>query len=251
MGVDELMTEAVNNRFEQCTTTAKIENTIKVPMTQTSTLTKPQPVAAAEVSNIDLKSVDTLQALRTAVENFKDLSICKTAMNTVFADGNPDAEIMFMGEAPGADEDRQGVPFCGASGQLLAQMLACIGLKREENFYITNSIFWRPPGNRKPTPQELAACAPFVEKHIALFKPKLIILVGATAVTALFGKSKPGISKVRGTFFDYQNALCDDPIKTTAIFHPSYLLRSPGQKRLIWQDLLTIKHFIKEQNLTL
>jgi len=122
----------------------------------------------------------TLAELKHAVENFEGLSIKKTAANTVFADGNPKADIMAIGEAPGANEDEEGIPFCGMSGKLLDQVLASIELSRAKNLYITNSIFWRPPGNRKPTAEENAVCLPFVEKHIAIIKPKLILLVGST-----------------------------------------------------------------------
>ncbi len=193
---------------------------------------------------------NNLAELRKAVVEFNDLSIAKTATNPVFADGNPQSEVMLIGEAPGAEEDAQGIPFCGASGKLLDQMLACIGLSRDKNFYITNTIFWRPPGNRRPTPEELAVCLPLVEKHIDLVKPKLIVLVGGTAIASLID-SKLGITKVRGNFFDYNNQYLDEPVKTTAIFHPSYLLRSPGQKRIAWQDLLLIKEFISNNKIKL
>lgn len=196
-------------------------------------------------------SANDLGWLREQVINFKDLSIAKTATNPVFADGVPTSKIMLIGEAPGAEEDAKAIPFCGPSGMLLEQMLGHIGLFRNKNFYITNSIFWRPPGNRRPTPEEIAICLPLVEKHIALIKPKLIILVGATAISALLDQKKhniagQGISKLRGSFFSYENQYLSEPITTTAIFHPSYLLRSPGQKRLAWQDMLKIQDHINE-----
>lgn len=189
----------------------------------------------------------TLEELKAAVESFHGLSIRKMAQNTVFADGNPESSVMLIGEAPGADEDRNGIPFCGASGQLLDQMLSCVGLLRPKNFYITNTIFWRPPGNRKPTPEEIALCKPFVEKHIALLNPKLIILIGGTAISSVLDINT-GITKIRGKFFDYTNDALSSPIKTTALFHPSYLLRSPGQKKVTWKDLLTIDAFLTEYN---
>jgi DNA polymerase len=189
-----------------------------------------------------------LAELRDAVSQFHGLSIRKMAQNTVFADGCETAQIMVIGEAPGADEDRMGIPFCGASGQLLDQMLSCIGLFRAKNFYITNTIFWRPPGNRKPTPQELALCKPFVEKHIALIQPKLIILVGATAVTSVL-ESQKHISSVRGTYSEYTNTYMNSTIQTTALFHPSYLLRSPGQKKTAWQDLLSIDAYLTKHGI--
>jgi DNA polymerase len=182
------------------------------------------------------------------VESFDGISITQTATNTVFADGQADAQIMLIGEAPGAEEDAQAIPFCGASGQMLDSMLAYIGLSRKKNIYITNTLFWRPPGNRRPTAEELAICLPFVEKHIALIKPKIIILVGSTAVAALID-SKKAITQLRGHYFDYQNEYIDSPIKTTAIFHPSYLLRSPGQKQHAWQDCLKIHQYLKDNNI--
>ena len=182
----------------------------------------------------------TLAELRQALEDFDGLSIKKTANNTVFADGNPKADVMAIGEAPGANEDEEGIPFCGMSGKLLDQILASIQLSRAENLYITNSVFWRPPGNRKPTAEENAACLPFVEKHIALIKPKLLLLVGSTAAAALL-ESTETISRLRSKFYQYKNIYLDEPIPVAVIFHPSYLLRKPLQKKTVWFDLLKIK----------
>ncbi len=206
------------------------------------------PIGAAGNTRGSADKCNSLADLEKAVRDFKGISITKTATNTVFADGNAKSEIMMIGEAPGAEEDAQGIPFCGASGKMLDQIFSFIGLAREKNFYITNTLFWRPPGNRRPTPEELAICKPFVEKHIALIKPKLIILVGGTAVASLLG-TEHSITKIRGKFFDYTNPYLDGNIKVTAVFHPSYLLRSPGQKRFAWYDALTIKHYIKDNGL--
>lgn len=179
-----------------------------------------------------------LASLRAAVEAFDGCALKQTARNTVFADGVADSDIMLIGEAPGAEEDRQGIPFCGASGQLLDKMLASIGLSRQENCYITNALFWRPPGNRTPEADEIAICRPFLERHIALFQPKLIIMVGGTAAKALLNETR-GITKLRGEELNYG----DIPVR--CLFHPSYLLRQPLQKRLAWHDLLTIQNIIK------
>lgn len=181
--------------------------------------------------------------LQKIVNSFDQLSITKTAKNTVFSDGTDKADIMLIGEAPGAEEDEQGIPFCGPSGKLLDQMLGFIGLTRLDNFYITNTIFWRPPGNRKPTPEEVAVCRPFVEKHIELISPKLIILIGSTAVSSVL-QNNEAITKIRGKFFAYQNRYLTESIPAIPIFHPSYLLRSPGQKRFAWQDCCIIREFI-------
>ncbi len=221
------------------TSTPNTQNTIALHSSPSQGLLEAKKLAEGATS---------LEELKEAVENFHGLSIRRTAQNTVFSDGNPDANIMLIGEAPGADEDRYGIPFCGASGQLLDQMLGCIGLLRPKNFYITNTIFWRPPGNRKPTPEEIALCKPFVEKHIALFAPKLIILVGGTAVSSVLDVST-GITKIRGKFYDYSNEFLKSPIKTTALFLPSYLLRSPGQKRIAWKDLLQIDAYLSQQKI--
>ncbi len=187
-----------------------------------------------------------LEQLRDAVHNFTGCSLKKTATNTVFADGNARAKIMLIGEAPGANEDITGVPFCGDSGKLLDAIFSCIGYNRE-NLYITNSIFWRPPGNRRPTSDEIAICLPFVEKHIALIKPELIIMVGATAVASVMDLHEP-MSKIRRKIFNYQNRYLSSAIKCCAIFHPSYLLRQPSQKKAMWEDLLWIEEFLKLSN---
>ena len=184
---------------------------------------------------------NTLEELRLAVESFEGLSIKKTANNTVFSDGNPKAEVMAIGEAPGANEDEEGIPFCGVSGKLLDQVLLSVNLSRKENLYITNSLFWRPPGNRKPTEEENAVCLPFVEKHIAIIKPKLILLVGSTSASALL-KSNETISRLRNKLYQYKNDYMEESIPAAVIFHPSYLLRQPLQKKTVWFDLLKIKN---------
>ncbi|MBS0236182.1 MAG: uracil-DNA glycosylase [Proteobacteria bacterium] len=182
----------------------------------------------------------SLEELRKAVMAFDGCEIKKMAVNTVFADGNPKAEVMLVGEAPGANEDQQGIPFCGQSGKLLDNILASIGLSRQ-NAYITNTIFWRPPGNRRPTPEELRICRPFVEKHIALVGPKLIILVGSTAVEALL-ENTMSMHEMRGQYYTYHNRYLKQPIQTAVIFHPSYLLRQQSKKKEMWLDVQKIKY---------
>lgn len=185
-----------------------------------------------------------LEALRRAVTAFEGCALKLTATNTVFSDGNPESPLMFIGEAPGADEDRIGRPFVGVSGQLLDRMLATIGIDRT-SAYITNVLFWRPPGNRKPTPAEIESCRPFVERHIALVRPKLLVLVGGTASSALVPGSA-GIMRLRGRWFPLTVAGLDQPVQTIAMYHPSFLLRSPDRKRDSWADLLSIKSKLKE-----
>lgn len=182
-----------------------------------------------------------LPALEAAVRSFTGCALKKTATNTVFAQGVAESRVMFIGEAPGAEEDRQGVPFCGPSGQLLDLMLSFIGLNRAENFYITNTLFWRPPGNRQPTTEELEICKPFVEKHIALVKPKVLVLVGGTATKSVLNDTR-GITRIRGQLFAYTNDyLNGESIPVHVIYHPSYLLRQPLAKKQCWGDLLALK----------
>lgn len=190
-------------------------------------------------------SAQTLEQLEAAVRSFEGCALKKMAKNTVFCDGNPQADIMLIGEAPGAEEDAQGIPFCGTSGKLLDAMLASIGLSRQQNVYITNTLFWRPPGNRTPSPDELAICLPFVERHIALFAPKLIILAGGTATKVLLD-AKTGITRLRGKPYHYKNQYFYNEVPLRALFHPSYLLRQPAQKSLAWSDLQEIAHIISQ-----
>jgi uracil-DNA glycosylase family 4 len=197
-------------------------------------------LSLAQKARMIADKCQTLEDLRVALENFEGLSIIKTATNLVFADGNPKADVMAIGEAPGANEDEEGIPFCGASGKLLDQILASIDLARSNNLYITNSVFWRPPGNRKPTDEENAVCLPFVEKHIALIKPKLILLVGSTSASALLNSAET-ISRLRAKFYQYNNQYLSEALPAAVIFHPSYLLRQPLQKKTVWFDLLKIR----------
>ncbi len=186
-----------------------------------------------------------LAQLRAAVEGFNGCNLKKMANKTVFADGNPETGVMLIGEAPGADEDIQGIPFCGMSGQLLDKVLKSIGLDRKTGFYITNTLFWRPPGNRKPTPEELAMCEPFLEKHVALVNPKVLLLVGATAVTGIL-KNNESMGKLRNKFFTYKNRYMQHEIPVMVTYHPSFLMRSPINKRLAWDDMQMLKNFLEK-----
>jgi DNA polymerase len=199
---------------------------------------------------------NTLAELKDAIAAFDGLAIKKTATNMVFSDGNPQAPVMLVGEAPGADEDRQGRPFVGVSGQLLDRIFKAIGLARTEEdpakaVYISNVLNWRPPGNRTPSPAEIDMSLPFIERHIALVKPKVLILCGGVAAKGLLGSGE-SISKLRGKFHDYRpltpgvspNA---DSIPAVATYHPAYLLRTPSQKKLVWADMLMLRAHL-EQN---
>jgi uracil-DNA glycosylase len=182
----------------------------------------------------------SLAELERVVRAFEGCALKRTATNTVFADGVPGAPLMIIGEAPGGDEDRIGRPFVGRSGQLLDRMLAAIGLSRQTNAYITNILFWRPPGNRKPTGEEIAQCLPFVWRHIALGRPRLVMLSGGTATSALLERTE-GITKLRGRWFELGVAGLDRPVPALATYHPSFLLRSPARKGEAWRDFLALE----------
>lgn len=186
----------------------------------------------------------TLEELYTAIRAFNGCALKKTAQNTVIFEGVAASRLMFIGEAPGADEDKNGVPFCGVSGQLLDKALSFAGLKRSENFYISNTLFWRPPGNRQPTPEELEICRPFVEKHIALVNPHTLVLVGGTATKALLNNNI-GITRLRGQVFSYKNDYMQAPVPVHVMYHPSYLLRQPSAKKQAWADILQLKQALK------
>ena len=252
MGVDEAVSDTSEAKAgwapnaPVAPTEAPGDNTIPFPTAQTKPAAKPlqgQAEAIAEARAL-AQSATSLAELREAIMGFHGCSLRKTAMNTVFADGNPEARIMFVGEAPGAEEDKKGIPFCGPSGQLLDKMLSAIGLTREgptdSSFYISNTLFWRPPGNRQPTPEEIEICRPFVEKHIALVNPKLLVAVGGTATKALLGETR-GITRIRGQILSYKTDLITAAIPTHILYHPSFLLRQPAAKRQSWGDLLQIK----------
>jgi uracil-DNA glycosylase len=198
--------------------------------------------AAASAREIAAACHD-LAALEVAVAGFDGCALRETALTLCFADGGPDAEVMLIGEAPGAEEDRLGKPFVGQSGKLLDQMLAAIGLQRQ-SVYITNVIYWRPPGNRSPTQAEIAACQPFLERQIELLKPRVIVFLGGISARGLLGV-KEGVTKLRGRRFIY-TAADGTRIPAMVTFHPAFLLRQPAQKRLAWRDLLTLRHQLDE-----
>ena len=187
---------------------------------------------------------DSIEALAALVAAFDDCPLKRTATNTVFLDGNPAAPVMIVGEAPGAEEDRIGRPFVGRAGQLLDRMLAAIGLDRT-GVQVTNVIYWRPPGNRKPTSAEIAACLPFVFRHIALSRPKVLVLAGGTAAGALLPVGD-GITRLRGRWFELAVPGLDALVPTLPMFHPAFLLRTPERKRETWRDLLALKAKLDE-----
>ena len=182
------------------------------------------------------RTAPTLDALRALLENFDGCALKHTATRLVFADGNPQARVVFVGEAPGREEDIEGLPFVGRSGKLLDRMISAIGLDRSKA-YIANVIPWRPPGNRTPTPQETQICLPFIRRQIELVNPDVLVTLGNPSTQTLLA-TREGIMKTRGKWFDYDTGT--RTIRAIATFHPAYLLRSPSYKRMTWQDLLAI-----------
>jgi len=182
-------------------------------------------------------AANSLAELKAAIEKFEGCALKKSASNTVFGTGNVEARLVLVGEAPGAEEDRQGLPFVGPSGKLLDAMLRSIGLAREE-VYITNILPWRPPGNRQPTTAEVAVCEPFVRRHLELIAPKVVVCLGGSSAKTLMEEDR-GITRLRGTWKEITFA-GGNKADLTAMFHPAYLLRTPEQKRLAWRDLRAI-----------
>ena len=183
------------------------------------------------------KNAKTLEELRGILDKFDGCALKATATQLVFADGNPQAKVMLVGEAPGRDEDLEGLPFVGRSGKLLDRMLAAIGLDRS-SVYIANIVPWRPPGNRTPTPQESQICLPFILRQIELADPEVLVCLGGPSAQTLLG-IKEGITKTRGRWFNFDTGKRE--IRAMPTFHPAFLLRSPLQKRFAWRDFLAIK----------
>ncbi|MDF2998730.1 MAG: phage polymerase-related protein [Xanthobacteraceae bacterium] len=201
----------------------------------------PPDVATVEARDAAL-SAPTLEALRAIVEGFDGCPLKHTATRLVFSDGNPLARLMFVGEAPGRDEDIEGKPFVGRSGKLLDRMMAAIGLDRT-GAYIANVVPWRPPGNRTPTPQETAICLPFIRRQIELANPDILVCLGGPSAQTLLG-IKDGITKARGRWVEYETGTRTIPALAT--FHPAYLLRTPLGKRMAWRDFLAISKALGE-----
>ena len=250
MGADEAISDAPVNRFE----VSAAKPTRRKPAVETrAEPAAPRPGSAPAQANINLQSGVTdaeaiaqacgsLAELEEAVRAFEGCGLKKTAMNTVFADGNPQAPVMIIGEAPGADEDRQGKPFVGVSGQLMDRMMAAAGLTRDENLYITNILPWRPPGNRKPNPQEIALCLPFIRRHIELKAPKVVAFAGGTSAAALL-ETTQGITRLRGRWAELRVA--DATFPAMPMLHPAFLLRQPAMKGQAWRDILEMRARLK------
>ncbi|MDE0242464.1 MAG: uracil-DNA glycosylase [bacterium] len=206
----------------------------------------PTPTAATPEDARSLAAgASSLAELIAVINAFDGCPLKRTATTTCVADGNARASIMIIGEAPGAEEDRQGKPFVGPAGKLLDRMLAAIGLDRTR-VYITNTLYWRPPGNRTPTPAEIAVCLPFLERQVELLAPRLLVYAGGTAVRAMFDTAPgEGITRLRGRWLRLERE-GREPVPAIAMFHPAYLLRQPLKKRESWRDLLAIRERMDE-----
>lgn len=198
--------------------------------------------ALAQAKQLASAATD-MPSWRESLDQFDGCPLKRTANKTVAGDGNPASRILFLGEAPGSDEDREGIPFCGASGQLLDKMLAAIDLMSREDYFISNTIYWRPPGNRNPTPDEIAICRPFVDKLIEIMQPEVVVLIGGVAAKSMLD-TEQGITKLRGKPQSLRTAQ-GKTIPAFALYHPSYLLRQPLKKREAWADLQALQCHMK------
>jgi DNA polymerase len=242
-GVDVALSEAPINHFEDRHAESPVEAPLIPPRSVPSS--QPAPVSpsllvpddAVSAAREMAKSASTLGELQAALAVFEGCALRFTAKQLVFADGNPNARVMLVGEAPGAEEDREGLPFVGRAGKLLDRMLISVGLDRSK-VYIANIVPWRPPGNRTPTPQESAICYPFIRRQIELANPDFLVCLGRPSMQTLLGV-KDGIRGVRGRWFDFDTGT--RTIRALVTFHPAYLLRSPLEKRHSWRDMLALK----------
>jgi DNA polymerase len=248
-GVDCALTEAPVNRLSdpdlipapgETAQPKPVRTAVAIPAARGEAA--PAPEAAILSAREAARTAPTLEALRALLETFDGCALKSTATRLVFSDGNPQARIMFVGEAPGREEDLEGLPFVGRSGKLLDRMIAAIGLDRS-TAYIANVIPWRPPGNRTPTPQETQICLPFTQRQIELVNPDVLVTLGNPSTQTLL-ETREGIMKTRGRWFDYNTGT--RVIRAIATFHPAYLLRSPSYKRMAWQDLRAIAKALEQ-----
>jgi DNA polymerase len=250
-GADLALDEQPVDRFQEV---AAAETTPPAPVRPAPPAFVPRPQAAiaaaapaapdeaALAARAMASKAGSLDELHEILKTFNGCALKKTAKNLVFADGNPAAKVMFVGEAPGADEDREGLPFVGRSGKLLDRMMQAIGLDRT-SAYIANIVPWRPPGNRTPTPQETSICLPFIKRQIELANPDILVCLGKPSMQTLLSVNE-GIKAGRGRWRQYDTGT--RVIKAIATFHPAYLLRTPGEKRFVWRDMLSLKKALAE-----
>lgn len=257
-GADEALGEDPVNRFAKVAPKQAAALEPRAPAATIFAPRKPAVTPTAVLSPVTSDSdhigramelaaaANSLAELKAALESFDGCPLKINATTTVFADGTPSHRILFIGEAPGRDEDRVGKPFVGRAGQLLDKMLASIGLDRSKNAYITNVMNWRPPDNRDPSPEEAAMCLPFLRRHIELVQPEIMIMLGAVSVKHVLGKTD-GIMRLRGKWLEYHVNGKMVPVMPT--LHPAYLLRQPAHKKLAWRDLQAIEEKIKSLGL--
>ena len=256
-GVNDALDNAPHDRFAESVTAAERSRSKAPSAARERSPSAPEmgslvrqsaggePPEAEVAARALAEAATNLETLRSLMADFDGCGLKRTATQLVFADGVPGSRVMFVGEAPGGDEDRIGRPFVGRAGQLLDRMLGAIGLDRR-SVYIANVVPWRPPGNRTPTLQETEACLPFVRRQIDLADPEVLVCLGGSAVQTLLG-FPGGITRVRGSWFDYRRE-SRRPIKALAMFHPAYLLRQPAHKRLAWADMRGLASALKAAN---
>ncbi|MGB6560057.1 MAG: uracil-DNA glycosylase [Pseudolabrys sp.] len=250
-GVDALLGESPVDRFASTEPAEPAARSVQ-PVTPAADLNSvaraapaapPAPDEAVMQARSVAKNAKTLDELRAILDRFEGRALKSTASQLVFADGNPEARLMLVGEAPGREEDIEGLPFVGRSGKLLDRMLAAIGLDRT-SVYIANIVPWRPPGNRTPTPQESQICLPFILRQIELADPDILVCLGGPSAQTLLG-IREGITKTRGRWFAFETGKRE--IRAMPTFHPAFLLRSPLQKRFAWRDFLAIKEALDQR----
>lgn len=238
LGANEAICDSPVNRYELEAKAPEKSATKPRPGTPVAPVQEAAPDTVG-IARTAAKSAGSLDALRAAMTAFEHCELKKGARNTVFANGNPEARVMIIGEAPGRDEDREGRPFVGRAGQLLDKMLGAINLSRADSVYITNVLPWRPPQNRDPKPEEIAMMKPFLERHVELAGPDVLILMGNISCQAVLGRR--GITRLRGNWTDAMG------LPVLPMFHPAYLLRTPHAKRDTWADLLSLNARLKEK----
>lgn len=243
-GADEALDEVPVDRTRAAVARAPAPTLVRPQPTPPPAATMPQKPAPVARAQLVASAANTVEELRAALAGFTDCPLSATATNLVFYDGNPAAGLVFVGEAPGAEEDLQGKPFVGASGQFLNRMLASIGLDRDKCL-ITNLIPWRPPGNRSPTDAEVLMCLPFLQRHITMLRPRIVVTLGSLSTNTLTGQDS-GIRKLRGKWRALNLPGLDPAPRLLPMYHPAYLLRTPGAKRDMWQDLLMLRRALDE-----
>jgi len=258
MGAEEAIAEDALDRYALSAVKRAAPATPRSVSQAQAAPTRPQaaPVAAmvgldgaeaAAKARAEAAKATSLEELRAALERFDALSLTRTATNLVFGDGNPNAGILVLGEAPGAEEDRIGKPFVGPSGLLWDRMLGAIGLDRR-HYFISNMIYWRPPGNRTPTDLEIAACMPFALRMIELIQPRILVLLGRSAAGSMLEVTE-SMSKLRGRWRPFQRIALDPTPMVLPTYHPAYLLRTPLHKKYAWRDVLSLKSRLTELDL--